>query len=39
MNKKHYQKDLMDIKNISNAIRKMNESIMFEDEYDELGNI
>lgn len=39
MNKKKYQQDLMDIKNISNAIRKMNESIMFEDEYDELGGM
>ena len=39
MDKKQYQKDLMDIKNISNAIRKMNESIMFEDEYDELGGM
>ena len=39
MNKKQYQQDLMDIKNISNAIRKMNEGIMFEDEYDELGNM
>ena len=39
MNKKQYQKDLMDIKNISNAIRKMNESIMFEYEYDELGGM
>lgn len=39
MNKKQYQIDLMDIKNISNKIRKMNESIMFEDEYDELGNM
>ena len=37
MNKKQYQHDLNDIKNISNTIRKMNESIMFEDEYDELG--
>ena len=39
MNKKQYQQDLMDIKNISNAIRKMNEGIMFEDEYDELGSM
>jgi hypothetical protein len=39
MNKKQYQQDLRDIKNISNAIRKMNESIMFEDEYDELNGM
>lgn len=39
MNKTKYQKDLMDIQNISNTIRKMNEGIMFEDEYDELGGM
>ena len=39
MNKKQYQKDLMDIKNISNTIRRMNEAIMFEDEYDEIGGM
>lgn len=36
MKKEQYLKELKDIKNISNAIRKMNENIMFEDEYDEL---
>ena len=35
-NKGQYQQDLLDIKNISNTIRKMNESVMFEDEYDDL---
>ena len=39
MNKTKYQKDLMDIQNISKTIRKMNEGIMFEDEYDELGGM
>ena len=39
MNKTKYQKDLMDIQNISNTIRKMNEGVMFEDEYDELGSM
>ena len=37
MNKKQYQRDLTDIKNMSNTIRKMNEGIVFEDEYDDLG--
>lgn len=36
MKKGLYLKELKDIKNISNTIRKMNENIMFEDEYDEL---
>lgn len=39
MNKQQYQNNLKDIRNISNTIRKMNESIMFEDEYDELGGM
>ena len=36
MNKSRYQHDLNEIKKISNKIRKMNESIMFEDEYDDI---
>ena len=39
MKKGQYLKELKDIKNISNAIRKMNEGIMFEDEYDDLQGI
>ena len=36
--KKQYQNDLNDIKNITKTIRRMNESIMFEDEYDNFDN-
>lgn len=37
MKKERYLEDLKDIKNMSNKIRRMNESVMFEDEYDDVS--
>lgn len=37
MNKnKNYMQDLMEIKNLTSKVKKMNEAIMFEDEYDDF---